>query len=124
MIKFRERRFDELDITPDVLSHLREDGQTPRIIKESEASSVAKESSRSMVLYKAIQNKDGRYEIHLMDKEMYRFTGKLITERLMLNLVSRDDASNTWVAEDKYKGKVLNAIDIIGRMYKLSVVVR
>jgi hypothetical protein len=52
MIKFRERRYDEVDITTDVLSHLKDDGQTVKTIKESDADSVSKTNSKSLVLYK------------------------------------------------------------------------
>lgn len=124
MIKFRERRYEEVDITPDVLTHLKEDGQTPKIIKEEDADRVSKINSKSLVLYKAFLNLDNMYEIQVMDKELYRFTGKLLEEKLGLILERVDEEKRLFCAVDKYKGKILNAVDILGRRYNLSIVVR
>ena len=124
MIKFREKRYKEEDITPDVLSHLKEDGQTPNIIKESDAERVSQLNSKSLVLYKAILNLDNMYEIQVMDKELYRFTRKLLEDKLGLIISRVDEEKHLFCAVDKYKGKILNAVDILGRRYNLSVVVR
>lgn len=124
MIKFREKRYEEEDLTPEVLEHLKADGQSPVTIKESEADHTSQLSSKSLVLYKAVLNKNNRYEIQVMDKEFYKFTRKLLTDRLGLVISSIDESRRLVTAEDKYKGKVLNAIDILGRMYKLYIVVR
>lgn len=124
MIKFRERRYKEEDITPDVLTHLKEDGQTPNIIKESDAERVSQLNSKSLVLYKAILNLDNMYEIQVMDKELYRFTRKLLEDKLGLIISRVDEEKHLFCAVDKYKGKILNAVDILGRRYNLSVVVR
>jgi acyl-CoA hydrolase len=124
MIKFRERRYDEVDITTDVLSHLKDDGQTVKTIKESDADSVSKTNSKSLVLYKAFLNLDNMYEIQVMDKELYRFTIKLLEDKLGLTIRHIDTEKRLICAVDKYKGKILNSIDILGRRYNLSVVVR
>lgn len=124
MIGFREKRYEEVDIMPDVLTHLKEDGQTPNIIKESDADRVSQVNSKSLVLYKAVINKSNRYEIQVMDKELYRFTSKLLSEKLGLIITNVDEERRLVTAEDKYKGKLLNAVDILGRRYTLSCVVR
>lgn len=124
MIKFRERRYEEVDIMPDVLSHLKEDGQTPKVIKEDDADRVSQTNSKSLVLYRAFLNLNNVYEIQVMDKELYRFTRKLLEEKLGLVIREVDEEKRLICAIDKYKGKLLNAVDILGRRYDLSVVVR
>lgn len=124
MILFRERRYEEVDLMPEVLTHLKEDGQSPNIIKEEEADSTSQLNSKTLVLYKAIVNKNNRYEIQVMDKELYRFTIKLLSDILGLVITNVDEKKRLVCAEDKYKGKLLNAIDILGRRYKLYCVVR
>ena len=124
MIRFRERRYEEVDIVPEVLSHLKEDGQNPQTIREEDADRVSQVNSKSLVLYKAFLNLDNKYEIQVMDKELYRFTVKLLEEKLGLIITNIDEDKRTISAVDKYKGKVLNAIDILGRRYNLSIVVR
>lgn len=124
MIKFRERRKEEEDIMQDVITHLKEDGQNPNIIKEDDADRVSKLNSKSLVLYRAFLNLDNMYEIQIMDKELYRFTRKLLEDKLGLILERVDEEKRLFCAVDKYKGKILNAVDILGRRYNLSVVVR
>lgn len=124
MIRFRERRYEEVDIVPEVLSHLKEDGQNPQTIREEDANRVSQVNSKSLVLYKAFLNLDNKYEIQVMDKELYRFTVKLLEEKLGLIITNIDEDKRIISAVDKYKGKVLNAIDILGRRYNLSIVVR
>lgn len=124
MIRFRERRYEEVDIVPEVLSHLKEDGQTPQTIREEDADRVSQVNSKSLVLYKAFLNLDNKYEIQVMDKELYRFTFKLLEEKLGLIITNVDEDKRIISAVDKYKGKILNAIDILGRRYNLSIVVR
>lgn len=124
MIRFRERRYEEVDIVPEVLSHLKEDGQNPQTIREEDADKVSQVNSKSLVLYKAFLNLDNKYEIQVMDKELYRFTVKLLEEKLGLIITNIDEDKRIISAVDKYKGKVLNAIDILGRRYNLSIVVR
>ena len=124
MIRFRERRYEEVDIVPEVLSHLKEDGQNPQTIREEDADRASQVNSKSLVLYKAFLNLDNKYEIQVMDKELYRFTVKLLEEKLGLIITNIDEDKRIISAVDKYKGKVLNAIDILGRRYNLSIVVR
>ena len=124
MIRFRERRYEEVDIVPEVLSHLKEDGQNPQTIREEDADRVSQVNSKSLVLYKAFLNLDNKYEIQVMDKELYRFTVKLLEEKLGLIITNIDEDKRIISAVDKYKGKVLNAIDILGRRYNLSIVIR
>jgi hypothetical protein len=59
-----------------------------------------------------------------MDKELYRFTIKLLEDKLGLTIRHIDTEKRLICAVDKYKGKILNSIDILGRRYNLSVVVR
>lgn len=124
MIKFREKLREEINLIPEVLTHLKSDGQSPKIIDEKDADSASKVSSKSMVLYKAVQNTDGMYEIQVMDKELYRFTKKLLTDILGLTIINIDDDKRLITAVNRYKGIVLDAIDILGRRYNLSIVVR
>lgn len=124
MIKFIEKRHEESDLTKEAIEHLKLDGQTPNIIDEKDADKVSKINSKSLVLYKFVLNTNSRYEIQVMDKELYNFTVKLLSEKLGLTVTNIDEESRLITAENKYKGAMLNAIDILGRRYNLSIVVR
>lgn len=112
------------DLTNEVLDHLKDDGQLPNIINESEADSTSKLSSKSLVLYSFIRNESGLYELKLMDKQLYSFNTTKLPDRFGLRVINIDKDNRIITLESEYKGRVLDAIDVMGRMYKLSVVVR
>ena len=124
MIKFREKKYMIQDLTNEVLDHLKDDGQLPNIINESEADSTSKLSSKSLVLYSFIRNESGLYELKLMDKQLYSFNTTKLPDRFGLRVINIDKDNRIITLESEYKGRVLDAIDVMGRMYKLSVVVR
>lgn len=124
MIKFREKKYMIQDLTNEVLDHLKDDGQLPNIINESEADSTSKLSSKSLVLYSFIRNESGLYELKLMDKQLYSFNTTKLPDRFGLRVINIDKDNRIITLESEYKGRVLDAIDVMCRMYKLSVVVR
>lgn len=124
MIKFREKKYMIQDLTNEVLDHLKDDGQLSNIINESEADSTSKLSSKSLVLYSFIRNESGLYELKLMDKQLYSFNTTKLPDRFGLRVINIDKDNRIITLESEYKGRVLDAIDVMGRMYKLSVVVR
>lgn len=124
MIKFREKKYMIQDLTNEVLDHLKDNGQLPNIINESEADSTSKLSSKSLVLYSFIRNESGLYELKLMDKQLYSFNTTKLPDRFGLRVINIDKDNRIITLESEYKGRVLDAIDVMGRMYKLSVVVR
>lgn len=124
MIKFREKKYMIQDLTNEVLDHLKDDGQLPNIINESEADSTSKLSSKSLVLYSFIRNESGLYELKLMDKQLYSFNTTKLPDRFGLRVINIDKDNRIITLESEYKGRVLDAIDVMSRMYKLSVVVR
>lgn len=124
MIKFREKKYMIQDLTNEVLDHLKDDGQLPNIINESEADSTSELSSKSLVLYSFIRNESGLYELKLMDKQLYSFNTTKLPDRFGLRVINIDKDNRIITLESEYKGRVLDAIDVMGRMYKLSVVVR
>ena len=104
MIRFREKRYEEVDLMPEILTHLKEDGQTPNIIeKKKDADRVSQINSKSLVLYKAVINTNNHYEIQVMDKELYRFTSKLLSEKLGFTITNVDEERRLVTAEDKSK---------------------
>ena len=69
MIQFREKQHTIQDLTSEVLDHLKLDGQSPNIITEDKAKETAGINSNSRVIYSFVRNKQGFYEMKLMDKD-------------------------------------------------------
>ena len=124
MIRFREKQYIVQDLMNEVIEHLKLDGQKPNIIKEDQAKEVASTNSNSRVIYSFTRNKQGFYEMKLMDKELYNYTRKLLGDQFLLRITSEDKDMNMFTCESEFKGRILDAIDIIGRKFNLSVVVR
>lgn len=124
MITFREKSYIVQDLTNEVIEHLKLDGQKPNIIREDEAKNVASTNSNSRVIYSFVRNKQGFYEMKLMDKELYNYTRKLLSDQFLLRITNEDKDLNMFTCESEYKGRILDAIDIIGRKFNLSIVVR
>lgn len=108
----------------EVIEHLKLDGQKPNIIREDQAKEVASTNSNSRVIYSFTRNKQGFYEMKLMDKELYNYTRKLLGDQFLLRITGEDKDMNMFTCESEFKGRILDAIDIIGRKFNLSVVVR
>lgn len=124
MIRFREKQYIVQDLMNEVIEHLKLDGQKPNIIKEDQAKEVASTNSNSRVIYSFTRNKQGFYEMKLMDKELYNYTRKLLGDQFLLRITDEDKDMNMFTCESEFKGRILDAIDIIGRKFNLSVVVR
>lgn len=124
MIRFREKQYIVQDLMNEVIEHLKLDGQKPNIIREDQAKEVASTNSNSRVIYSFTRNKQGFYEMKLMDKELYNYTRKLLGDQFLLRITGEDKDMNMFTCESEFKGRILDAIDIIGRKFNLSVVVR
>jgi hypothetical protein len=55
---------------------------------------------------------------------LYSFNTTKLPDRFGLRVINIDKDNRIITLESEYKGRVLDAIDVMGRMYKLSVVVR
>ena len=75
-----------------------------------------------MVLRSFIRNEDGQYEIKLQDKELYKYTQKLVRDIFQMRITDIDTKTRIITAERPEKGIVLDIIEILGVKYNLSIV--
>lgn len=123
MIKFREKPSTPQDLIGEVVDHLKKDGQSVNIIKESESDSVSSINSKSLVLYSFKRDTNGYYQIKVMDKSAGRYIQKLLENILRFRITDVDIDNRIITAEMKYLGVALDAIDVLGRKYNLYLVV-
>ena len=122
MITFKPKTFIQKDLVPEVIEYLTKKGIRPNLISAEEADEVSKINSRSMVITKFIQNRSGKFELEVQDKEGYRYTKKLFEDIYKMKILSFDKINRKLCAETDYLGKTLDMISILGRKYNLSIV--
>lgn len=128
MIRFRPKSQVEINIIDDVLDYLDKDHQMYKVIKSNDAEKIAGLNTKQMVLMYAKETTRGTFQIAIMDKnsvvagKVYPYTQKLLTSILGLKVVENNELPNILVAESDYKGKLLDAIDILARRYQLSII--
>lgn len=91
-------------------------------IKKDDADKVSSVNSKAMVIRSFIKNEYGIYEIQVQDKNLYRYTLKLLKDIFRLNVKDIDEKKRIFTAECNYEGIILDIIDILGRKYNLSLV--
>ena len=106
----------------DALEYLKKQGIRPNIISPDQADSVSRVNSKAMVLVSFIRNESGYYEIKLQDKELYKYTQKLVKDIFMMRLTNIDKKTRTITAETDHLGRALDCIEILGLKYNLSIV--
>lgn len=124
MIKFREKPSSDQDLIGEVVDHLKKDGQSINTIEESEADDISRMNSKSLVLYSFKRVTNGYYQIRVMDKTAGRYIQKLIEDILRFRITDINSQNRIITAETKYLGMALDAIDVLGRKYNLSIVIR
>lgn len=106
----------------DALEYLKKQGIRPNIISPEQADSVSRVNSKAMVLVSFVRNESGNYEIKVQDKELYKYTQKLLRDILTLEITDIDKKTRVVTAETDHLGKALDSIEILGLKYNLSIV--
>lgn len=122
MIKFRPKKTLVKDMMPQALEELNKQGLRPNLIKPKEADAASKVNSRSMVLVSFIQNENGYYQIQVQDKELYKYTQKLIKDIFRMRVLDINKDTRVITAETDHLGIALDIIEVLGRKYNLSIV--
>jgi len=122
MINFRKKKYLIQDMMSDALEYLKKQGIRPNIISPEQADSVSRVNSKAMVLVSFVRNESGNYEIKVQDKELYKYTQKLLRDILTLEITDIDKKTRVVTAETDHLGKALDSIEILGLKYNLSIV--
>jgi len=121
MVSFRKKTLIQ-DLMPEAVEYLKKQGVRFNTISEDQADQVSRVNSKAMVLRSFIRNGDGQYEIKLQDKELYKYTQKLIRDIFQMRITDIDTKTRVITAERPEKGIVLDIIEILGVKYNLSIV--
>lgn len=123
MINFKPKHQKEEDLMPEALRYLKECGQKPMTIKVEDADKVSRVNSKAMVLREFKKNSDGNFQISVQDKELYKYTQKLVGDIFKMRILKIDKKNRIITAETESKGIALDIIEILGLKYNLSIVV-
>jgi len=119
MIKFRTK---VEDLISKAIDHLKKTKTPYTVITPEKADEVSRVNSKAMVLVSFQRNEYGRYQIQVMDKELYRYTQKLLKETCGMRILDVDKKTRIVTAETDHEGVALDIIEILGLKYNLSVV--
>lgn len=122
MIEFRQRKYLEEDLMPEAIDYLKKNGTPFTLITPDKADEASRVNSKSLVLMSFKRNASGYYEIKVKDKEFYRYNRKHLGEFCRLRITDENSDERTITAEDDYKGKILNVIELLGWEKTLSIV--
>jgi hypothetical protein len=123
MINFKPKHQKEEDLMPEALRYLKDCGQKPVTIKVEDADKVSRVNSKAMVLREFKKNSDGNFQISVQDKELYKYTQKLVGDIFRMRILKIDKKNRIITAETESKGIALDIIEILGLKYNLSIVV-
>lgn len=123
MINFKPKHQKEEDLMPEALRYLKECGQKPVTISVEDADKVSRVNSKAMVLREFKKNSDGNFQISVQDKELYKYTQKLVGDIFRMRILKIDKKNRIITAETESKGIALDIIEILGLKYNLSIVV-
>lgn len=121
MIEFRKKSLIQ-DLMSEAVEYLKKEKVRFNTITEDQADQVSRVNSKAMVLRSFIRNENGMYQISVQDKELYKYTQKLIRDIFQMRIVDIDTKNRIITAERPEKGIVLDIIEILGIKYNLSVV--
>jgi hypothetical protein len=126
MIEFRSgiQKGKEVDLIPKIIEKLKERNAPFDIIPSKKANEVSKKNSKALVLMSFIKTAEGNYSIQLKDKELYRYTQKLLSDIFRLTITNIDKSTRTVTAEGKHLGIMNDIIEVIALNpnYNLSIV--
>lgn len=123
MINFKPKHQKEEDLMPEALRYLKDCGQKPVTIGIEDADKVSRVNSKAMVLREFKKNSDGNFQISVQDKELYKYTQKLVGDIFRMRILKIDKKNRIITAETDSKGIALDIIEILGLKYNLSIVV-
>jgi hypothetical protein len=121
MIEFRKKSLIQ-DLMSEAVEYLKKEKVKFNTITEDQADQVSRVNSKAMVLRSFIRNENGMYQISVQDKELYKYTQKLIRDIFQMRIIDIDTKNRIITAERPEKGIVLDIIEILGVKYNLSVV--
>lgn len=121
MIEFRKKSLIQ-DLMSEAVEYLKKEKVRFNTITEDQADQVSRVNSKAMVLRSFIRNENGMYQISVQDKELYKYTQKLIRDIFQMRIIDIDTKNRIITAERPEKGIVLDIIEILGVKYNLSVV--
>lgn len=122
MISFRQKKTIITDLIPKALEFFDSEGIKVNKISPEQADAASRVNSKSLVLVSFILNEDGNYQISVQDKELYRYTQKLLRDIFRLNILKIDTKNRIVTAECEHEGIIYDILEILGRKYNLSVV--
>lgn len=122
MITFRPKKQKPINLVQKAIDYLTAKQVPFSVIKEKEADLVSQRNSKSIVLLEFIQNEFGLIQIKVQDKKLYSWTEKMISEIFRMNIIDIDEKSRIITATSEHEGHVLDAIEILGLKYNLSIV--
>lgn len=123
MIEFRKKT-QEIDLMPEAIKYLKENEVPFEIIPTKKADEVSRRNSKSLVITSFKKTEDGIYEIKVKDKELYRYTQKMLGSIFRLDITDVDKDTRTVTAEGKQLGIMLDILEVIALNpnYNLSLV--
>ena len=121
MIEFRKKSLIQ-DLMSEAIEYLKKEKVKFNTITEDQADQVSRVNSKAMVLRSFIRNENGMYQIQVQDKELYKYTQKLIRDIFQMRITNIDNKNRIITAERPEKGIVLDIIEILGVKYNLSIV--
>lgn len=124
MISFRQKKTLTQDLIPKALEFFEREGIKVNKIKPEEADEVSRANSKSMVLVSFQINEEGKYQIQVQDKELYRYTQKLIKDIFRMEILNIDKENRIITAACNHEGICYDILEILARKYNLSVVVK
>lgn len=122
MISFRQKKAIITDLIPKALEFFDSEGIKVNKISPEQADAASRVNSKSLVLVSFILNENGNYQISVQDKELYRYTQKLLRDIFRLNILNIDTKNRIVTAECEHEGIIYDILEILGRKYNLSVV--
>jgi len=121
MVEFRKKTLIQ-DLMPEAIEYLKKQQVRFTTITENQADQASRINSKAMVLRSFIRTEKGMYEIKVQDKELYKYTQKLMRDIFQMRITDIDTKNRIITAERPEKGIVLDIIEILGVKYNLSIV--
>lgn len=123
MIEFRKKSHEE-DLMPEAIKRLQEEELPFEVIPTKKADEVSRRNSKSLVITSFRKTEDGMFEIKVKDKELYRYTQKMLGSIFRLDITDVDKDTRTVTAEGRQLGIMLDILEVIALNpnYNLSLV--
>src|SRR5574344_1267282 len=122
MISLRQKAIANENLIPEAKKYLKEKDVPFTVIKEKDADKASLVNTKAMVLMDFSKNDDGVYQITIKDKKFYSYTRKVLEMYFGMRILSTDKKERTFTAEVEHIGEALDAIEVLGLKYNLSIV--